>query len=105
MSEYNGKQNPKDSYTNYYQKHIACRYSYKLVCVDGKSSNSFKTYLGKDSVYNFINNMIEENKYCSEVMRKRFNKELVMTKKTMKILRTLLNAGSLTMIMLIMMLN
>ena len=24
--------------------------------------------------------MIEESKYCSEVMKKRFNKELVMTK-------------------------
>ena len=27
----------------------------------------------------FINSMIEENKYCSDVMKKKFNKELVMT--------------------------
>ena len=31
VSEDNGKQNPKESYTNKYQKHIACSYFYKLV--------------------------------------------------------------------------
>ena len=41
---------------------------------------SFKTCLGKDAVYNFINNMTEESKYCSEAMKKHFTKELVMTK-------------------------
>ena len=28
--EDNGKQNPKESYTNKYQKHIACGYGYLL---------------------------------------------------------------------------
>ena len=49
--------------------------------------------------------MIKESKYCSEVMKKHFNKELVMTKEDNKVLRTLLNLGSMTMIMLIMMLK
>ena len=69
----------QESYTNKYQKHIACSYVYKLVCVDNKFSKPFKSYLGKDPVYNFFN-MIEESKYCSEVMKKHFNKKLVMTK-------------------------
>ena len=77
-----GKQNPKESYTNKYQNHIACNYGYKLVCVDDKFSKPFKIYLGKDAVYNFINTMIEESKYCSEMMRKHFNKKLVMTKES-----------------------
>ena len=51
----------------------------QLVCVDDKISNPFKTYLWKDAVYNFINNMIEESIYCSDVMKKHFHKELVMT--------------------------
>ena len=55
-------------------------YSYKLVCVEDKLSKFFKPYLGENAVYNFINSMIEESKYCSEVMKKHFNKELVMTK-------------------------
>ena len=65
----NGKQNPDESHSNKYQKHIACRYVYKLVCVDDKSSKPYKTYLGKDADYNFINNMIQESKYCSQVIK------------------------------------
>ena len=42
VPEDNGKQNPNESYTNKYQKHIACNYSYKLVCVDDKFSKFFK---------------------------------------------------------------
>ena len=41
-----------------------CRYGCKLVCVND----------------NFIYSVIEESKYCNEVMKKHFNKELVMTK-------------------------
>ena len=63
-----------------YRKYIACSCGYKLVCVDDKFSKPFKTYLGKDAVQNFINNMTKESKYCSEVMKKHFNKEPVMTK-------------------------
>ena len=36
--ENNEKQNPKESHTNKYQKHIACSYGYKLVYVDDKFS-------------------------------------------------------------------
>ena len=60
VPENNGRQSPKESYTNKYEKHIACSYGYKLVCADDKFSKLFKTYLGKDAVCNFINNMIEE---------------------------------------------
>ena len=67
LSEDNGKQNPEESYTNKYQKHIASSYDYTLVRVDDKFSKPFKTYLGEDAVYNFINSMIEESKYCSDV--------------------------------------
>ena len=62
------------------EKHVACSYGYKLVCVDDKFSKPFKPYLGKDAVCNFISSMIEENKYCNDVIKKHFNKELVMTK-------------------------
>ena len=106
VPEDNGKQNPEEPYTNKYQKHIACSYGYKLVCVDDKFSKPFKTYLGEGAVYNFIDTMIEESKCCREVIKKYFNKELVMNKKdTINILRTLLNFGSVKMIMLITMLK
>ena len=37
-------------------------------------------YICEDAVYNFINSIVEESKYCSEEMKKHFNKKLVMTK-------------------------
>ena len=42
LPEDNGKQNPNESYTNKYQKHVACSYGYKLVCADDKFSKPFK---------------------------------------------------------------
>ena len=39
------------------------------------------SYLSEDAVYNFINSMVKESKYCTNLMKKHFNKELVMTKK------------------------
>ena len=43
-------------------------------------NKSFKSYLVEDAVYNFSNSMIEECKYCKDVMQKNFSKELIMTK-------------------------
>ena len=63
-----------------YQKYIACSYGYKLVRAEDNFSKPFKTYLGEDVVHNFINSMINKSKYWSEVIKKHFNKELVMTK-------------------------
>ena len=45
--EDNRKPNPNESYTKKYEKHFACSYGYKLVCVDGKFSKPFKSYVGK----------------------------------------------------------
>ena len=80
MPEDNRKQNPEEPYKSKCQKYFALSYDYKLVCVDDKFSMLFKIYLGKDTVYNFINSIIGESKYCSEVMKKHFNKEIVMIK-------------------------
>ena len=48
--------------------------------VDDKCSIPFKTYLHKEGVYNFVKNIVKESKYCSDVIKRHFNKELVMTK-------------------------
>ena len=74
MPENNGKQNSEESYTNKYQKHIACSYGY-----NDRFSKPFKIYLSKDAIYSFINSMIEESKYYNGVMKKHFNKKLVIT--------------------------
>ena len=43
MPEGNRKQNPEECYRNKCQKHISCSYGYKLVYIDDKFSNPFKT--------------------------------------------------------------
>ena len=39
----NEKQNLDDSYMNKYQKHVACSFCYKLVCVGNKFSKPYFT--------------------------------------------------------------
>ena len=51
------------------------------MCNNHNFTKPFKSYLGKNAVYNLINNMIEEHKNYSDRMKKHFNKELVMTTK------------------------
>ena len=89
MQENNEQQGSGESYTNKYKKHIACIYGYKLVRVkfkfellfEVKFSKSSKSYIGEDVVYNFINNIIGESKYCTDIKQKKsFYKELVITK-------------------------
>ena len=60
-----------------------------MVCVDDKFRKPFKSYLSEDAVNNFIDFMIEESKYYTDITKKYFNKELVMVN-MMKILKTLL---------------
>ena len=52
-----------------------------VICVDDTFSKPFKSYLGKDAVCNFNNSRIEESKYCSDVIKKHFSNEFVMTKR------------------------
>ena len=46
----NGKQKLTEFYTNKYQRHVACSYGYKLLCVDDKFSKPFKLYLREEAV-------------------------------------------------------
>ena len=41
VPEGNRKKNLNESYTNKHQKHVACSFAYKLVCVDDKFSKHF----------------------------------------------------------------
>ena len=68
--EDNGKQNLEAPYTNRYENHNVGCYGYKLVCDDGKFSKPFKSYLGEDIIYDFINTIVKESKYCTDVMKK-----------------------------------
>ena len=56
-----------------FQKYIACSYAYKLVCVENIWSNPSNSYVGEDDVSDFINSIVNESKYWSDVMKKTFS--------------------------------
>ena len=53
-------------------KHVAFSCGSKLVYDYYNFSRPFKSCLGKDTACNFINSMIEEGKYCIDIMKKTF---------------------------------
>ena len=70
----------KRSYTEAYQTHKDCGSAYKVVCCyDDKYSKDICIYRGENAVYKFMEKMLEEVEYCKAVVKKRFNKPLVMT--------------------------
>ena len=80
----------KRSYTEAYQTHEDCGYGYKLVCCyDDKYSKPIQTYRGENAVYKFMEKMLEEVKHCKAVVKKRFNKPLVMTEDDEQRFRTM----------------
>ena len=75
-----GCQQNNESYTEAYQKHTDCGYGYKVVCCyDDKYTKPIQLYRGEKAVYKFMENMLEEVKYCKKVMKKHFDKPLRMT--------------------------
>ena len=80
MTKDHGGQNPGESYTKDLISRAYFLQSWLQISVDDKFSKSFKSHLGKDAFYNFINSLIEKSKDSSDVIKKHFNKKLVMTK-------------------------
>ena len=54
-------------------------YAYKIVCIDDRFSKSTIIYRGEHAAYEFIKAVLKEYKYCRKIMKKHFNKNLVMT--------------------------
>ena len=80
QSEEMEKDKDRRSYTEAYQTHEDCGYGYKVVCCyDDKYSKYTCIYRGENAVYKFMEKMLEEVKYCKTVIKKHFNKPLVMT--------------------------
>ena len=80
QSEEMKKDKDTRSYTEAYQTHEDCGYGYKVVCCyDDKYSKYTRIYRGENAVYKFMEKMLKEVKYCKTVIKKHFNKPLVMT--------------------------
>ena len=64
------------SCTKKYQDHIPCSFAYQLVFVDDRFTKPIVLCRGKNAAYKFI---LGEYEYCKKVMKKHFNKNLIMT--------------------------
>ena len=79
---HNCQPNKEKSYTEAYQKHIDCGYGYKVVCYyNDEFSKPVQVFRGENAVYKFMEKMIEEVEWCKSILKKHFNKPLVMTEK------------------------
>ena len=74
------QRNNDKSFTEAYQKHRDCGYGYKVVCCyDDKYTKDVKYYRGENAVYKFLEQMLEEVRYCKNIVKYKFNKPLKMT--------------------------
>ena len=69
------------SYSKKHQHHILCSSAYKLVCVDDKFTKAIVVFRGENAAYEFIKATLKEFKYCKKVMKKHFNKNLIISEK------------------------
>ena len=72
------------SYSKKYQDHIPCSFAYKLVCVDDKFTKPIVVFRGENAAYEFIKAIFKEYQYCKKVMKKHFNKNLIMSEEEQK---------------------
>ena len=64
----------EDSYSKKYESHVSCCFSYKLVCID-----VIAIFRDENVAYKFIQVILEEHEYCKKVMKKYFNKNLILS--------------------------
>ena len=67
------------SCTKKYQDHVPCSFAYKLVCDTDKFDKPIVVYRGKNAAYKFIEVFLRVYEYCKKVMKKQFNKNLIIT--------------------------
>ena len=68
----------KGSYSKKYQDHIPCSFACKLICVDNKFIRLIVAFRDENATLKSIESILKEYEYCKEVMKKHFNKNLIM---------------------------
>ena len=76
-----GDESYEGSYTKKYQDQIPCSFAYKVVCIGDRFTKRIVVYRGENSVDEFIKAILGEYKYCKKVIKKHFNKNLIISEK------------------------
>ena len=77
--ECNLKSGYEGFYSKKYQNCIPCSFTYKLVCVDDEFNKLIVVLRGKNDTHEFIEAILKEFEYCEKVMKKYFNKNLIIS--------------------------
>ena len=64
-----------------YQDHVPCSFAYELVCVDNKFAKPIVVFRSENTTYKVIKAILKEYEYYKKVMKKHFNKSLIMSEK------------------------
>ena len=70
---------PLSKYTKFYQKHIPNSIGAKLVCIDNKFTSLTKIFTGSNCIKEFIEWIFEQQKYCNQIINKKFHKKFRMS--------------------------
>ena len=62
-----------------YHNHISCSFAYKVVCIDDRFSKPTVVFRGENAAYEIIKAILNEYEHCKKVMKKQFNKNLIIT--------------------------
>ena len=66
-------------YSKKYHNHISCSFAYKVVCVDDRFSKPIVVFRSENATYELIKTILKEYEHCKKVMKKHFNKNLIIT--------------------------
>ena len=67
------------SCTKKYHDHVPSSYAFKVVCIDDIFSKPVVVYSSNNAAYEFIKAILKEYKYFKKIMKKHFNKNLIMS--------------------------
>ena len=73
-----GVESYEGSYTKKYQDHVPCSFAYKFICIDDKFTKPIVFYRAESAAYEFTKAIYKEYKHCKKVIKKHFNKNLIM---------------------------
>ena len=76
------------SYSKTCQDHVSYSFAFKLFCGDDKFNKTIVVFRGKNVAYEFIKAIVKEFEYCKRVMKKHFNKNLIMSEEEVEQFRS-----------------
>ena len=63
------------------QRNIKITFLVVLLCVDDKFTKAIVVFREENTAYEFVKAILKEYEYCKKVMKKHFNKNLIMSEK------------------------